>query len=151
MGPYTKSQTATAIDDGWEIKDVDGGVIAITETETLANMVMACLKHDCKPVVSVALTDQGDGTGTTDVTVTACGRGKGYGCLLIDSPGYGDYGSADGYGTPVLIERYNNELRVIVYADINQEDATHVTSLEGARETKRLPDETARHQNPGHG
>lgn len=44
MGPYTKSQTATAIDDGWEIKDGDGEVIAILDTETMADGMLRYLE-----------------------------------------------------------------------------------------------------------
>ncbi len=43
MGPYVKRQTATAIDDGWEIKDGAGEVIAILDTENLADVLMDAL------------------------------------------------------------------------------------------------------------
>jgi len=47
-----------------------------------------------------------------------------------------------GYGTvyddfPVLIEFYEGELRVCVWSDINQEDPTHIISLEGAKICKK--------------
>ena len=38
---------------------------------------------------------------------------------------------AEGHGTPVFIELYKGELRVIVWADINQEDPTHIIPLGG--------------------
>lgn len=56
--------------------------------------------------------------------------------------GYGHCGTAAGHGTPVFVELYKGELRVIVWADINREDPTHVISLTGAREDHRQPDET---------
>jgi len=62
--------------------------------------------------------------------------------LLINPEGYGDHDSVDGCGTPVLLERYKGRLRLIVWADINQEGPTHMISLEGAREDNRLSDET---------
>ena len=53
--------------------------------------------------------------------------------------GYGEKTSADGFGSPVGIEFYNNELRVIVWNDINQEDP-QIISLENAREFNRDPE-----------
>jgi hypothetical protein len=55
--------------------------------------------------------------------------------LLVE--GYGDACSDDGKGTPVLIENWEGELRVILWNDINQEEASHRVSLEDAREDKR--------------
>jgi len=40
-------------------------------------------------------------------------------------------------GYPVLLELYQGEYRLYVWGDINDEEPTHVISLEGARETKR--------------
>jgi hypothetical protein len=54
MGPYTKSQTATAIDDGWEIKDGDGAVIAILDTETMADALLRHLQNDTKIVIALS-------------------------------------------------------------------------------------------------
>jgi len=54
MGPYTKSQTATAIDDGWEIKDGDGAVIAILDTETTADALLRHLQNDTKIVIALS-------------------------------------------------------------------------------------------------
>ena len=62
------------------------------------------------------------------------------GAIYIQAKGYGDCCSNDGYGTPVFIEWYDGELRVVVFGDINQEDPTHIISLEGAREDKRIED-----------
>ena len=55
--------------------------------------------------------------------------------------GYGTAGMEDGYGCPVFLERWEGELRVVVFADINSEDPTHIISLEGARESKRKQEE----------
>ena len=67
--------------------------------------------------------------------------------LRADSTAIGvyveDYGVASapaGHGPMVLIEHWGGELRVIVWADINSEDPTHIISLEGAKETCRAPE-----------
>lgn len=51
--------------------------------------------------------------------------------------GYGDYCSQDGHGVPVMIEKWNNKLMVVIWGDINQKDPTHTISLEGAKENRR--------------
>jgi hypothetical protein len=56
--------------------------------------------------------------------------------VFIKPEGYGDFCSTKGEGTPVLIERFNGVLRVVIWGDINQEDPTHTISLEGARESE---------------
>lgn len=57
--------------------------------------------------------------------------------LLIKVDGYGDAVSADGSGFPILIEYHEGKLQVVLWADINKEDTTHVIDMEGARENKR--------------
>jgi hypothetical protein len=59
------------------------------------------------------------------------------GKIYISPNGYGDASSEDGHGCPIIIEHWNNELRVVVWADINQEDPTHIISLENAKEINR--------------
>ena len=58
--------------------------------------------------------------------------------IYIKPKGYGDASSADGYGIPIMLELWNNELRLIVWGDIMQEDPTHIISLENAREDRPL-------------
>jgi len=60
--------------------------------------------------------------------------------VSLYAEGHGDCGSAEGHGTPVFIELYKGELRVLVWADINREDPTHTISLAGARSDRRHPD-----------
>jgi hypothetical protein len=48
--------------------------------------------------------------------------------------GYGDKTSVKGEGEPALVELRNGVPYVVVWGDINQEDPTHVVSLEGAAE-----------------
>ena len=57
--------------------------------------------------------------------------------LILRFEGFGDHNSEDGYGAPVLVENWEGKLRVVVWADINQEDPTHVIDLTGARERNR--------------
>lgn len=52
--------------------------------------------------------------------------------IYICPKGYGDAASKAGYGTPVMIEYWNGELRVVLWSDINKEDPTHVISMEYA-------------------
>jgi|694.fasta_scaffold139348_2 hypothetical protein len=71
-----------------------------------------------------------------DVTVTSeFGEG-----IELKPQGYGDYCSVIGNGCPVLLEVCQGRLRLVVWADINQEEPTHYIDLEGAREDKRLPE-----------
>ncbi len=51
--------------------------------------------------------------------------------------GYGLQGLNPNTGYQIVIEHCENELRVIIYANINQDAPTHVISLEGALETAR--------------
>jgi hypothetical protein len=57
--------------------------------------------------------------------------------ITIYAEGYGDSGSEDGHGSPVFLELYNGDLRLIVWDDITNEDPSHVISLRGAKETCR--------------
>ena len=51
--------------------------------------------------------------------------------------GYGDLTSIDGDGTPILISVHDGIPKVTIWADINQEDPTHIISLAGASEKNR--------------
>lgn len=65
---------------------------------------------------------------------------KDFSQLLIRFKGYGDCCSAEGHGVPIILERYEGKLRLIVWADINKEDPTHIIDLEEAREDNRKED-----------
>lgn len=64
------------------------------------------------------------------------------GMIFISPKGYGDATSEDGYGSPILLEVWNGELRIVAWADINEQDATHIISLEKARENLRKEEDT---------
>lgn len=59
------------------------------------------------------------------------------GQLAINIEGYGDAGSNNGEGFPIVLDLFDNKLRVVVWADINKEDPTHKIDLEGAKEIFR--------------
>lgn len=56
-------------------------------------------------------------------------------CMTFD--GYSDCSSADNRGVPVFIEKYEGEMAVRVFGDINREDPTERISLNGARNLMR--------------
>ena len=58
--------------------------------------------------------------------------------ISIFPEGYGDFGSAPGHGCPVFLELYQGRLRLIVFADINDEEPT-IIDLEAAREDRHVP------------
>lgn len=85
---------------------------------------------------SATLHDVGPGRdGTLSVRLEVSPRSIG-----LSADGYGVYGASEGDGTPVLIELHEGELRVIVFADINREEPTHIIPLGGAREAQRHPE-----------
>lgn len=51
--------------------------------------------------------------------------------------GYGEYAAKDGEGAPVLLTLEDGNLQVAVWSDINQEDATHIISMDKAKESHR--------------
>lgn len=65
------------------------------------------------------------------------GRG---GAIWFRADGYGDFGSQDGCGWPVMIEWYEGQLWVVAWGDINSEDPTVRIPLTGARESERRGD-----------
>jgi len=58
----------------------------------------------------------------------------------ISPVGYGNKTSEDGYGVPIFIETTEEGLRLVVWADINNEEPTHIINLEGARDSARKND-----------
>ena len=55
------------------------------------------------------------------------------GCVEIDD--HNVYFTAEGYGpqSVVMIERWEGELRVVIYADANSDEPTNIISLENAK------------------
>jgi len=80
------------------------------------------------------LADKSDNTYPNEVYVEV---EHGNNSIYISPVGYGDASSVNGEGCPVMLEVWEGQLRVVIWADINQEDPTHIISLEGARENLR--------------
>ena len=59
--------------------------------------------------------------------------------IMIGADGYGENTSEDGDGSPIVIEYHEGQFRVLVWSNINEEEPTHVISLEDARESNRIP------------
>ena len=59
------------------------------------------------------------------------------GMVLIQPEGHGDATSEDGNGFPIVFEWFNGKPCVHVWADINNEDATHRITLENSSESNR--------------
>ncbi len=81
----------------------------------------------------IRMTDMGeehDGEVTGTLESNAMG-------LFFKFDGYGNCNSKENDGEVIWIELFEGELRVLVWSDINKEDATHRISLEGALESKR--------------
>jgi hypothetical protein len=57
--------------------------------------------------------------------------------IFITPEGCGDYCSADGEGSPVLVEFAECVPRVVVWDDINVEDNSHIINLDKAAESNR--------------
>jgi hypothetical protein len=57
--------------------------------------------------------------------------------IEIGIDGYGEKEGNVGDGSPVVLEKYEGKLRLIVFADINKDEPTHIISLEGALESAR--------------
>jgi len=67
--------------------------------------------------------------------------------ISIYPQGYGDCGSADGYGCPLFIEFYGGSLRVVAFPDINCEDPK-VIDLSRAKEDRRQDTNDLHHWTP---
>lgn len=57
--------------------------------------------------------------------------------LVIGAEGYGEMTANPGEGHPILVEYHEGKLRVLIWADINQEDPTDIIDLSGALESNR--------------
>jgi|TARA_R110000824_G_scaffold116455_8_gene267916 hypothetical protein len=61
--------------------------------------------------------------------------------VYIRPEGTGDHTADSGHGWPVLVEIYEGRPVVRIWADINDEDPTHIIPLDGALESNRKGDE----------
>lgn len=72
---------------------------------------------------------------TTEVKVTVKSSIVGF-AIRID--GYSDCSSKDSQGTPIYLEKHEDEIYLRVFADINSEEPTHNISLKHARDSNRV-------------
>jgi hypothetical protein len=84
-----------------------------------------------------SLPDTLNDPGRADLELHLRLRGANEPLLVIGAEGYGEMTAQDGHGFPIVIEYHERQFRILVWGDINQEDPTHVISLEGAREDAR--------------
>lgn len=61
-----------------------------------------------------------------------------HGGLLLGFDGYSNFISGDNEGYVVSVEYYNGRLAVVVYADINSEEPTHIADLASAANGERI-------------
>jgi hypothetical protein len=57
--------------------------------------------------------------------------------IYICPEGHGEAAAEDGFGFPILIEKHEDEVRIIVWSDINDGDPTHIIDMKDAQESKR--------------
>ena len=85
--------------------------------------------------VSAVLTDQMGDTDTLKTPAKINCRG---GAIFVHIDGYGDSCSPDNQGFPIAIEIAEGVARVVIWADVNQEDPTHIIPLTNAKENLRI-------------
>lgn len=83
--------------------------------------------------VMVKMQDQFDPRKHTTARIGLTFQGQ----IEVAVAGYGDCTSEDGEGSPILVEKAEDKLRVICWADINKEDPTTIIDMEDAKENKR--------------
>ena len=87
-----------------------------------------------KTIKRVSIKDvNGDFPGKSRVEIS---REKGKLAIIIHPDGYG---TLDGDYGPILLERHEGQIRLVVWGDINKEDPTHTICLDGAMEARRKP------------
>jgi|GEM_PF-2256010 len=86
-----------------------------------------------KTVAKVVLREVLEGSSRVAVTVATEQDGL---ALILEPKGYGVYG-VDGDCAPVLLEVCCGKLRLVVWADINDENPTHIIPLDGAKLSSR--------------
>ena len=84
--------------------------------------------------IQLILVDHDGGDRTIPIQLKDECNGAG---LVIRPEGYGCFGCVDGTTGPLYLEVHEGRLRLIVWADINDEEPTHVIDLEDSREDRR--------------
>lgn len=127
----------------------DDAIQLLTDAQTMVEheLTQQCLSLS-ERAISLALLDQTFTFSLKDETQGVEGDVVGYinntqslG-LALKFSGYSDCNSADDKGSVVYIEKLDGELRVLVYADINSEEPTHIIPLREARNSARIENES---------
>lgn len=108
----------------------------------IGNCLLAFIKENNDQAESggeIRFTLQDDTTGPEgDVVGTASNKG-GLG-LSIAVDGFTNCNSNDNKGCIAFFEKYEDKVKLLVYADVNEELPTHTICLEGARNSARIED-----------
>jgi hypothetical protein len=96
------------------------------DTNNMADLIVSHNPHGLTATVEVEDAVAGHSR-TTPISVDIGILGLG-----VHFPGYGDFSSMDDNGEPVLIEYRDGVPYVVVWADINSQEPTHVISLANA-------------------
>ena len=70
-------------------------------------------------------------TATSNVTISVENSNL---ALIIHPEGMGTW---DGSYAPILLERHEGKVRLVIWADINEQEPTHIIDLSGALESNR--------------
>ena len=100
------------------------------------------MRHECEVICGnigaflgiIALAEVSDTSDRTASNV-AISVEKDSLALIVHPEGMGTW---DGPYAPILLERHEGKMRLLVWADINQQEPTHVIDLSGALESSRL-------------
>ncbi len=97
---------------------------------------MSDKKQGTMPPYAVTLLDCMGGETKIPTKVHFDGSG-----IWIEPEGYSDMDTAEEFSSAIVtLEVCKGKLRLVVWADINKEDPTHVIDLEGAKKSARNPD-----------
>jgi len=99
-------------------------------------------KMNEKPRIDVVLNevlDPADAPVPSSIEAHAVLEKDGLG-ISIGIKGYGLCDMADGTGDPIIVEFHDGKPRLVVWADIDDENPTHIIGLEDALESARTPD-----------
>jgi hypothetical protein len=86
---------------------------------------------DARILGTVSLNDTTDKPDKTNVAISV----EKYNLALTVHPE--GTGTWDGPYAPILLERHQSSVRLVVWSDINQQDPTHIIDLSDALESKR--------------
>jgi len=124
---------------GWEGEEVDGIEIG----EPMSQKEISDLKMKLQALligdnfkIPFKLKEKAFNGDSTAGTIISDEQG-----IYFQLDGYSDCSSDDNKGFPLYVEKYEEEVNLVVHANINIEDTTHFIPLAHARNENRLPTE----------